>query len=259
MENIKAIDAINDFFNEKIEKFIATKFKELLSVTKKKDGIKTKIETLSKQYDAIEYNQWVKDKLNRLASLLSGSDKSTSDVMTIVNQTLMYFEEYLDQIDLREKLKMELSKTKKFLQAKIEQDDLKAASIDIQEEELIKDSERKTREILTSLSEANPEITKTMQSIKQQAQQKYEITQWIDDASKNAEGVVLDVTHIAKLTHSSAKGSNINVNNYNSASYKPILTTTNCVSKLPKDFAYVTAEYAPIAEFLQTDCYGELL
>jgi CRISPR-associated protein Csy1 len=37
------------------------------------------------------------------------------------------------------------------------------------------------------------------------------------------------------------------------------LVTTNCASKLPMDFAYSTAEYAPVAEFLQLYCDGELL
>ena len=89
--------------------------------------------------------------------------------------------------------------------------------------------------------------------------EKYQPSQWINDAAAKAGGVVLDVTHIAKLTHSSAKASNINANAHKSELIKPLLVTINCAAKLPVDFAYSTAEYAPIAEFLQLDCEGELL
>jgi|APLak6261663543_1056040.scaffolds.fasta_scaffold00931_4 CRISPR-associated protein Csy1 len=89
--------------------------------------------------------------------------------------------------------------------------------------------------------------------------EKYKPSQWINDAAAKASGVVLDVTHIAKLTHSSAKASNINANAHKSELIKPLLVTINCAAKLAVDFAYSTAEYAPIAEFLQLDCEGELL
>lgn len=108
---------------------------------------------------------------------------------------------------------------------------------------------------LVLLSEIKSETSKKIIEL----DEKYKPSQWINDAAAKASGVVLDVTHIAKLTHSSAKASNINANAHRSELIKPLLVTDNCAAKLPSDFAYSTAEYAPIAEFLQLDCEGELL
>ncbi|MDD5125644.1 type I-F CRISPR-associated protein Csy1 [Methylovulum sp.] len=89
--------------------------------------------------------------------------------------------------------------------------------------------------------------------------EKFTPRKWLTDAANKASGVVLDVTHIAKLTHSSAKASNFNALAFGVQQPKTLLSTANCVEKLPIDFAYSTAEYAPIAEFLQLDCAGEML
>ncbi len=88
---------------------------------------------------------------------------------------------------------------------------------------------------------------------------KFTPSQWFADAANKATGVVLDVTHIAKLTHSSAKASNFNALVFGVQQPKMFLASANAVEKLPIDFAYSTAEYAPIAEFLQLDCGGEML
>lgn len=89
--------------------------------------------------------------------------------------------------------------------------------------------------------------------------EKFSPNQWLADAGNKASGVVLDVTHISKLTHSSAKASNFNALVFGTQQPKTLLTTANFVGKIPIDFAYSTAEYAPIAEFLQLDCAGEML
>ena len=89
--------------------------------------------------------------------------------------------------------------------------------------------------------------------------EKFAPSQWLADAAKKASGVVLDVTHIAKLTHSSAKASNFNSLDFGVQQPKSLLASANFAGKLPMDFAYSTAEYAPIAEFLQLDCAGEML
>ena len=89
--------------------------------------------------------------------------------------------------------------------------------------------------------------------------EKFTPSQWIADAANKASGVVLDITHIAKLTHSSAKASNFNGLAFGVLQPKMLLVSANSVEKLPIDFAYSTAEYAPIAEFLQLDCAGEML
>jgi CRISPR-associated protein Csy1 len=89
--------------------------------------------------------------------------------------------------------------------------------------------------------------------------EKFTPNQWLADAANKASGVVLDVTHIAKLTHSSARASNFNALAFGMQQPKTLLVSANAVEKLPMDFAYSTAEYAPIAEFLQLDCAGEML
>lgn len=258
MENAKVIEIINDFFRNKIEKSIVSECKNILSEAKKGE-LKTEIENISKQEDAIEYNQWVKGKLHRLACLLSDAGESDTDAQAGVAHAVMCFEDDMSQIELKNVLTKEISKIKKLLHKEIKEDGLKSACSNILEERLEKDNENKARKILASLATSYSDIAEKVQAAKQQALEKYEINQWLDDAAKKAGGVVLDVTHISKLTHSSAKGSNIKVNIFESTSDKPILVTTNCASKLPMDFAYSTAEYAPVAEFLQLDCNGKLL
>ncbi len=88
---------------------------------------------------------------------------------------------------------------------------------------------------------------------------KFSPTHWLADASNKASGVVLDVTHISKLTHSSAKASNFNALVFGTQQPKTLLITANLTGKIPIDFAYSTAEYAPIAEFLQLNCAGQML
>lgn len=89
--------------------------------------------------------------------------------------------------------------------------------------------------------------------------EKFTPNKWLADAANKASGVVLDVTHIAKLTHSSARASNFNALAFGVQQPKMLLVSANAVEKLPMDFAYSTAEYAPIAEFLQLDCAGKML
>ncbi len=258
MENAKVIETINKFFRDKIEKSIVFECKKILSEARKGE-LKTEIENISKQEDAIEYNQWIKGKLHRLASLLSGAGEPANDAQAGVVHAVMCFEDDMSEIELKNALTKKISNIKELLHKTIKQDGFKSACIDILEERLEKDNDNKTRKILASLATSHSDITKKIQQSKQQALEKYEINQWLDDAAKKSAGVVLDVTHVSKLTHSSAKGSNIKVNTFESTSNKQILVTTNCASKLPMDFAYSTAEYAPVAEFLQLDCDGELL
>ena len=58
------------------------------------------------------------------------------------------------------------------------------------------------------------------------------------------------MTHIAKLTHSSTKASNIDAKAFDKNSSKTLIVTVNCSKEIKKDFAYSTAAYAQIAEFL---------
>ena len=93
---------------------------------------------------------------------------------------------------------------------------------------------------LVFLSETKSNVLKKILEL----DEKYHPSHWINDAAAKAGGVVLDVTHIAKLTHSSAKASNINANAHKSELIKPLLVTINCAAKLPVDFAYSTAAYS---------------
>ncbi len=89
--------------------------------------------------------------------------------------------------------------------------------------------------------------------------EKYRPVNWIDLVADRAGEVNLEITHTAKLTHSSAKGSNVNAIPYKSEITKPLLSTESAGNKLPTDFSYSNAEYSPIAEFLQLECEGEIL
>lgn len=108
---------------------------------------------------------------------------------------------------------------------------------------------------LAFLSETKSDISKTILDL----EEKYNAENWINYVAENASEVSLGVTHIAKLIHSSAKSSNISVSKQSAKSIKPILSTDNCLSILPYDFAYSDAKYAPVAEFLQLDCGGYFL
>lgn len=105
------------------------------------------------------------------------------------------------------------------------------------------------------LSDVKSDTTRSIMAL----DEKFTPSQWLADAANKASGVVLDVTHVAKLTHSSARASNFNALAFGVQRPKMLLASANSVEKLPIDFAYSTAEYAPIAEFLQLDYAGEML
>jgi|CXWL01.1.fsa_nt_gi CRISPR-associated protein Csy1 len=105
------------------------------------------------------------------------------------------------------------------------------------------------------LSDVKSDTAKSIMAL----DEKFTPSKWLADAANKASGVVLDVTHIVKLTHSSAKASNFNALVFGVQQPRTLLASANSVEKLPIDFTYSTAEYAPIAEFLQLDCAGEML
>jgi len=109
MKNAKVIEMINGFFRDKIEKSIVSECKKILSEAKKGE-LKTEIENISKQEDAIEYNKWVKGKLHRLASLLSDAGESATDAQAGVAQAVMCFEDDMSQIGLKNVLTKALRK-----------------------------------------------------------------------------------------------------------------------------------------------------
>lgn len=258
MEATKPKEIIDNFLREKIEKHIVTENKKIL-LEAKKGKHEIEIETISKREDAIEYNQWVNNKLDNLTCLIGNAGEPVADLLNCLIKIKKVYEEETDQIALKEVLSKELTNLKKVLKKEIQMADLKLAWNDILGEKIKTDNDNKTRRILAILAESHSDIAGKIQATKQHAQKKFEGNQWLNDAANKARGVVLDVTHISKLTHSSAKGSSIKVDISESTSDKPILVTTNCAKELPMDFAYSTAEYAPVAEFLQLDCDGNLL
>src|SRR5690606_37719854 len=101
------------------------------------------------------------------------------------------------------------------------------------------------------LAGIDPEISIMMQEAVIAAQEKFQRKTWINEAALKAGEVSICMTHIAKLTHSSSKASNIDATVFNRNSPRDSVVTFNCAKELKKDFAYSTAAYAPIAEFLQ--------
>ncbi|MDV6340331.1 type I-F CRISPR-associated protein Csy1 [Nitrosomonas sp. Is24] len=165
---------------------------------------------------------------------------------------------------LKEALKMCGEKIAKSSESQELKDQAKALldSIKPKEQSALEHQQQKYTQLLglnyqnpVLLSDVKSDTTRSIMAL----DEKFTPNQWLVDAANKASGVVLDVTHIAKLTHSSAKASNFNALAFGVQQPQTLLVSTNAVEKLPIDFAYSTAEYAPIAEFLQLDCAGEIL
>jgi len=76
----------------------------------------------------------------------------------------------------------------------------------------------------------------------------HEIVSWMNYIADNASKVSLNVSHVAKLTHSSNKAINL-VDSIQQEKY-PYLLTTQTANIPALDIAYTDASYAPVAEFL---------
>lgn len=76
----------------------------------------------------------------------------------------------------------------------------------------------------------------------------HEIVSWMSYIADNASKVSLNVSHVAKLTHSSNKAINL-VDSITQQKYTHLLTTQTAKIK-ELDSAYTDASYAPVAEFL---------
>lgn len=82
----------------------------------------------------------------------------------------------------------------------------------------------------------------------QEIRDKYEPTQWLNYICENIDKVFLNVSHIAKLTHSSSQASNLK-DNIPQNQYLYLITTQTANANV-LDRGYADAKYAPIAEFL---------
>ena len=120
----------------------------------------------------------------------------------------------------------------------------------IETEKLQSDKFKKNKRLLERLAEINPEISIAMEEARKVAQEKFQRNTWINEAALKAGEVSVRMTHIAKLTHSSTKASNIDSTESGKESSKALVVTVNCSKEIKKDFAYSTAAYAQIAEFL---------
>ena len=76
----------------------------------------------------------------------------------------------------------------------------------------------------------------------------HEIISWMNYIADNASKVSLNVSHVAKLTHSSNKAINL-VDTVQQEKYHYLLTTQTA-NTVELDSAYTDASYAPVAEFL---------
>lgn len=248
MENTQQI--IEDFFNNKIQESISAGYEEILKpIRDKKKNHKHKeyLEECSKEEDVLESNQWMLKKLDKL-TVLFGTDENLSK---LIEETINWYQEANKPDELKTKLATQF----KFLKKEVNQSQLseqdKKYFEEIETEKLQSDKFKKNKRLLERLAEIDPEISILMGEAKKVAQQKFEKNTWLNDAAQKASGVSVGMTHIAKLTHSSTKASNIDATVLDKNSSKALVVTVNCSKEIKKDFAYSTAAYAQIAEFLQ--------
>lgn len=83
---------------------------------------------------------------------------------------------------------------------------------------------------------------------KQKIRDDYELFNWLDKVAENIEKVFLNVSHVAKLTHSSSQAMSLR-DSVNSNSNFHLITTQNIGSPF-LDSGYADAKVSPIAEFL---------
>lgn len=248
MENTQK--TIEDFFNYKIQDSISTGYEEILKpIRNKKKSHKHKeyLEECTKEVDVLESNQWVRNKLDKLAVPFDSDEELSELIVEAIN----WYQETSNPNDLKTKLVAQFKAIKKKVNAsQLSKQDKSLFEI-IETDKLQSDKFKKNNRLLERLAEIDPEISIAIKEVTVAAQEKFQKNKWINEAAIKAGGVSIGMTHIAKLTHSSTKASNIDVTEYDRVSSKNLVVTINCSKELKKDFAYSTAAYAQIAEFLQ--------
>lgn len=256
MENMQKV--IEDFFDEKVQDSISTGYEEILKPMrdkKKNYKYKEKLEGWAKAEDILESNQWAREKLDKLA-IFFGSDEKLSE---LIQKAIDLYQETADQNELKTVLATQFKSLKREVdKSHLSEQDKKSYEA-IETEKLQSDKFKKNKRLLEKLAQIDYEITIKMIEVSEAARKKFDQNSWISNAALKSTAVSVDMTHIAKLTHSSARASNFNALAFGVQQPKTILTTANFTGKLPTDFTYTTAEYSPIAEFLQLDCDGEML
>lgn len=249
MENTHQV--IENFFNEKIHKSISDSYEDILKTIrdkKKNHKHKENLEKYTKEDDAFEFNQWLINKIQRLAIFFI-SDKKIPE---LIDKTANLFQEITDPIELKTAITTQFKEIKKEVSKSQLSEQDKQSFEKIDAEKLQSNKFEKNKRLLEKLIEIDTEISIAMVDAKKIAQGKFERNKWISHAATKAGSVSVEMTHIAKLTHSSARASNFNALSFvNTKERNAFLTTENFAGKLPTDFSYTTAEYSPIAEFLQ--------
>jgi CRISPR-associated protein Csy1 len=247
MENTQKI--IEDFFSEKIQESISAGYEEILKPIKdKKKSHKHKeyLEKCAKEEDVLESNQWGRNKLDKLAALFGTDEK----LIEIIEKTIDLYRETPDQNELKTNLTTQFKVLKKEVNNSPVSEQDKKSFEKIETEKFQSDKFKKNKRLLERLGEIDPEISIAMGEAKKVAQEKFQRNTWINDAAQKASEVSIGMTHIAKLTHSSTKASNIDATISDKTTSKALVVTVNCSKEIKKDFAYSTAAYAQIAEFL---------
>lgn len=241
---------IEDFFAGKIHDSVAAGYEEILKPIrdmKKNHKHKDRLEKYAREEDVLESNQWMRKKLDKLAVLFDGDEKLSE----FIQKTIDLYQEPHDPNELKTKLFTQFKVLKKEVDKSQLPEQNKKSFEKIETEKLQSDKYRKNKRLLERMVEIDPEMAIAMRDAEKIAQEKFQRNTWINDAALKAGEVSVGMTHIAKLTHSSAKASNIDATVFDKNSSKNLVVTFGCSKELKKDFAYSTAAYAQIAEFLQ--------
>lgn len=248
MENAQKV--IEEFFTEKIQDAISVGYEEILKPIrdkKKNHKHKERLEEYTKEEDALESNQWMRKKLDKLAILFSGHEK----ISECIQKTMGLYQNSFVPNELKEKLTAQFKTLKKEVNRfQLSEQDKKSFE-KIETEKFSPDKFSKNKRLLERLVREDPEIFIAMEEVSTVTQEKFQRNTWINDAAQKAGEVSIGMTHIAKLTHSSTKTSNIDATIFDKNSSKSLVVTVGCSKEIKKDFAYSTAAYAQIAEFLQ--------
>lgn len=248
MENAQKV--IEEFFTEKIQDSVSAGYEEILKPIrdkKKNHKHKERLEEYNKEEDALESNQWMRKKLDDLAVLFSGDKRIAECIREIID----LYQGNLGPNELKEKLTAQFKTLKKEVnKSQLSEQDKKSFK-EIEAEKFPLDKFSRSKRLLERLAKEYSEIFIAMEEVSTVTQEKFQRNTWINDAAQKAGEVSIGMTHIAKLIHSSTKASNIDAAILGKGISKALVVTVNCSKEIEKDFAYSSAAYAQIAEFLQ--------
>lgn len=248
MANTKQL--IEDFFNEKIQEAILNGYEEILKPIrdkKKNHRLKEYLEKCTKEEETFESNQWMRKKLNKLEALFNNDEKLSE----VIQKSIDLYQEALLPNELKINLAMQFKSLKKEVNKSELSEQVRKSFEIIEKDKLQSDKFKKNKRLLERLVEIDLEISIAVGEAKKLTQEKFERNTWITEAALKAGEVSVGMTHIAKLTHSSTRASNIDATVFDKNASKNLVVTVNCSKELKKDFAYSSAAYAQIAEFLQ--------